>query len=74
MKSRIVVSALLRNRDYTGFRVRWRRHARKHGGARRLAPSNDSVDVYAYPTFAYECSYNQGLISNYSVQGITQAH
>jgi len=36
--------------------------------------SNDSVDVYAYPTFTYEYSYSRGLMTDYSVQGIAQAH
>lgn len=35
--------------------------------------ANDSVDVYAYPSFKYEYSYNNGLMANYSVQGIAQA-
>lgn len=35
--------------------------------------ANDSVDVYAYPGFTYEYSYNRGLLPGYSVQGIAQA-
>ncbi|HVR45584.1 MAG TPA: hypothetical protein VMT95_02900 [Candidatus Binatia bacterium] len=34
--------------------------------------ANDSVDVYAYPEFTYEYSYDNGLIKTSSVQGIAQ--
>ncbi len=34
--------------------------------------ANRSVDVYAYPSFAYEYSYNNGFMPNYSVEGIVQ--
>jgi hypothetical protein len=34
--------------------------------------ANDSVDVYAYPSFKYRYSYNAGLLSTYSVEGIAQ--
>ncbi|MBV8066967.1 MAG: hypothetical protein JO113_03240, partial [Candidatus Eremiobacteraeota bacterium] len=32
----------------------------------------DSVDVYAYPSFAYEYSYSRGLTKNASAQGLAQ--
>ncbi len=35
---------------------------------------NGSVDVYAYPSFAYEYSYSRGFMPNYSVEGIVQTH
>ena len=35
--------------------------------------SANAVDVYAYPSFKYEYSYSNGLMSGYSVQGIAQA-
>ena len=34
--------------------------------------ANDSVDVYAYPTFTYEYSYDAGLLKTSSVEGIAQ--
>jgi hypothetical protein len=34
--------------------------------------ANDSVDVYAYPGFTYEYSYDAGLLKTSSVQGIAQ--
>jgi hypothetical protein len=34
--------------------------------------ANDAVDVYAYPSFSYKYSYDNGLMSTYSVQGIVQ--
>ncbi|HEY6325815.1 MAG TPA: hypothetical protein VIW73_04775 [Candidatus Cybelea sp.] len=34
--------------------------------------ANDSVDVYAYPGFTYEYSYDSGLLKTSSVQGIAQ--
>jgi hypothetical protein len=33
---------------------------------------NDAVDVYAYPSFHYKYSYDAGLQSGYSVEGIAQ--
>lgn len=35
--------------------------------------ANDSVDVYAYPSFNYQYSYSRGLFPNYTVEGIAQA-
>lgn len=34
--------------------------------------ANDSVDVYRYPDFKYEYSYDRGLRGGYSVEGIVQ--
>ncbi len=34
--------------------------------------ANNSVDVYRYPDFTYEYSYDRGLRSGYSVEGIVQ--
>jgi hypothetical protein len=34
--------------------------------------ANGAVDVYAYPSFAYEYSYSRGFMPNYSVEGIVQ--
>ncbi|MGB8518934.1 MAG: hypothetical protein WCD38_02075 [Candidatus Tumulicola sp.] len=34
--------------------------------------SKSAVDVYAYPSFAYEYSYSDGFMPGYSVQGIVQ--
>jgi hypothetical protein len=34
--------------------------------------ANDSVDVYRYPSFKYEYSYDRGLRGGYSVEGIVQ--
>ncbi len=34
--------------------------------------ANDAVDVYAYPSFTYKYSYDNGLMSTYSVQGLVQ--
>ena len=36
--------------------------------------ANDSIDVYAYPGFTYEYSYDRGLLSGSAVQGIVQTH
>jgi hypothetical protein len=36
--------------------------------------AHGSVDVYGYPSFAYQYSYNQGFMPNYSVVGIVQTH
>jgi hypothetical protein len=33
---------------------------------------NTSVDVYTYPGFTYEYSYDRGLLQNYGIEGITQ--
>jgi hypothetical protein len=33
---------------------------------------NHSVDVYAYPSFAYQYSYSRGLLPNDAVEGIVQ--
>jgi hypothetical protein len=33
---------------------------------------NNKVDVYSYPAFTFEYSYNRGFKQNYSVQGIAQ--
>jgi hypothetical protein len=35
--------------------------------------ANDSVDVYAYPSFKYLYSYSNGLMSTYSLEGIAQS-
>jgi len=34
--------------------------------------ANDAVDVYAYPSFTYKYSYDSGLMSTFSVEGIVQ--
>jgi hypothetical protein len=34
--------------------------------------ADDSIDVYAYPGFAYEYSYDRGLRAGYHPEGITQ--
>jgi hypothetical protein len=36
--------------------------------------TNRAVDVYAYPSFAYQYSYSKGLMPGYSVEGIVQTH
>jgi len=36
--------------------------------------TNQAVDVYTYPSFAYEYSYSRGLMPNSAIQGIVQTH
>lgn len=44
----------------------------KNTGIQITDYSNDAVDVYAYPSFTYKYSYDNGLMSTYSVEGIVQ--